>query len=202
VIIEAESNMYKNKLIEKESLASSIMFALEQALYEKSNETKEHTDRVRAFAIKLGKSVKLHDNQLDEISLLASLHDIGKVAISETILMKAGRLTEKEWETIKRHPEIGYNIAQSSPQIAHVAQYILACHENWNGSGYPNGLKEDSIPLTSRIIFIADSYDVMTSGRIYKKAMSKSEAINELEKCAGTQFDPVLINKFVKLLAD
>lgn len=202
VINDAESNMYKNKLIEKNSLASSIMFALEQTLYEKSNETKEHTDRVRELAVKLGKAARLQTNQLDEISLLASLHDIGKVAIPEETLMKVGKLTEKEWENIKRHPEIGYNIAQSSPQISHVAKYILACHENWDGSGYPQGLKEESIPLISRIIFIADSYDVMTTGRKYKKPMAKEEAIKELERCAGTQFDPVLVDKFIQIVSD
>nr|MBC8388933.1 diguanylate cyclase [Actinomycetota bacterium] len=201
IIIEAESNMYKNKLVEKESNASSIIFALEQALYEKSNETIEHTFRIKDFAIKLGESIKLPVNQLDELSLLASLHDIGKVAIPETILLKEGKLTEKEWAVIKRHPEIGFNIAQSSPQIIHIAKFILACHENWDGSGYPKGLTGESIPVVSRVISIADAYDVMTSERIYKKAMSKPEAIEELKRCAGTQFDPVLINKFIEIIS-
>ena len=101
--------------MKKKALTSSIIFALDQALYEKSNETKEHTDRIHDLAIKLGKSVKLPASQLDELSLLASLHDIGKVAIPETILLKKGKLTEKEWEVIKRHPEIGFNIAQCIP---------------------------------------------------------------------------------------
>jgi HD-GYP domain-containing protein (c-di-GMP phosphodiesterase class II) len=200
IIIEAESNMYKNKLDEKEINASSLIFALEQALYEKSNETMEHVFRIKDSAIKLGKSTKLHSNQLDELSLLASLHDIGKVAISETILLKEGKLTEKEWAVIKKHPEIGFNIAQSSPQIVHIAKFILACHENWDGSGYPQGLAGESIPIVSRIMSIADAYDVMTSERTYKKAMSKPEAIEELKRCAGTQFDPVLVNKFIGII--
>ncbi|MBE3101208.1 MAG: diguanylate cyclase [Firmicutes bacterium] len=128
IIIDAESNMYRNKLAQKESSTSSVIFALEQALYEKSNETKEHTERVRDLALKVGKSINLHSSQLDELSLLASLHDIGKVAISETILTKEGKLTKQEWEVIKRHPEIGFNIASSSPQIAHIAKAILSCH--------------------------------------------------------------------------
>jgi HD-GYP domain-containing protein (c-di-GMP phosphodiesterase class II) len=202
IIIEAESNMYKNKLDEKESTAGSIIFALLQALYEKSNETMEHAFRIKDSAIKLGKSIKLHSNQLGELSLLASLHDIGKVAISETILLKEGKLTEKEWAVIKRHPEIGFNIAQSSPQIIHIAKFILACHENWDGSGYPQGLAGESIPIVSRIIFIADAHDVMTSERIYKKAMSETEAIEELKRCAGTQFDPVLINNFIEIISN
>lgn len=202
IIIEAESNMYKNKLDEKESTAGSIIFALEQALYEKSNETMEHAFRIKDSAIKLGKSIKLHSNRLDELSLLASLHDIGEVAIPETILLKEGKLTEKEWAVIKRHPEIGFNIAQSSPQIIHIAKFILACHENWDGSGYPQRLVGQSIPIVSRIIFIADAYDVMTGERTYKKAMSKPRAIEELKRCAGTQFDPVLVNKFIEIISN
>jgi len=202
IIAEAESNMYKNKLAQKESNASSVISALEQALYEKSSETMEHAFRIKDNAIKLGKSIKLHPHQLDELSLLASLHDIGKVSIPETILLKEGKLTEKEWAVIKRHPEIGFNIAQSSPQIVHIAKFILACHENWDGSGYPKGLKREAIPIVSRIMFIVDAYDVMTNKRIYKKAMSKDDAIKELRRCAGTQFDPVLVEKFIEVISD
>jgi diguanylate cyclase (GGDEF)-like protein/PAS domain S-box-containing protein len=201
VIIEAENNMYKNKLAQKESNASSIISALEQALFEKSSETMEHAIRIKDNAIKLGRYIKLHPHQLDELSLLSSLHDIGKVAIPENILSKAGKPTEKEWAIIKRHPEIGFNIAQSSPQIVHVAKFILACHENWDGSGYPQGLKGETIPIVSRITFICDAYDVMTSKRIYKDAMDKEEAIKELKRCAGTQFDPVLIEKFIEIIS-
>ena len=201
IVADAESNMYKNKLVEKESLTSSIIFALEQALYEKSNETKEHTDRMHDFAIKLGKSIKLHSSELDELSLLVSLHDIGKVAIPENILLKKAMLTEKEWKVIKRHPEIGFNIAQSSSQIAHISKPILYCHENWDGSGYPLGIAGESIPVISRIILIVDAYDVMTRGRIYKLPISKDDALKELRRCAGSQFDPVLVDKFIKILA-
>ena len=202
IIAEVESNMYKNKLIEKKSNASSIIFALEQVLYEKSSETMEHALRIKDNAIKLGKSIKLHPSQLDELSLLASLHDIGKVAIPETILLKEGRLTEKEWTVIKRHPEIGFNIARSSPQIVHIAKFILACHENWDGFGYPQGLAGESIPLVSRIVSIADAYDVMISERAYKKTMSKDAAIEEFKRCAGTQFDPGLVEKFIEILSN
>jgi len=200
VILDAESNMYKSKLGGKESLASSIIFALMQALYEKSNETKEHTDRIHDLSLKLGKSIKLPSNQLDELSLLTSLHDIGKVAIPETILLKEGSLTEQEWESIKKHPEIGFNIAQVSPQIAHIAKPILSCHENWDGSGYPLKLKGESIPIISRIVLIADAYDVMTNKRPYNEPISKYDAIKELKRCAGSQFDPVLVDKFIEIL--
>ena len=142
-----------------------------------------------------------HSNQLDEISLLASLHDIGKVAMPDSILLKKGKLTEEEWAVIKRHPEIGFNIAQSSPQIVHIAKFIIACHENWDGSGYPLGLAGEVIPIASRIMFIADAYDVMTSERSYHLPISKEAAIKELKRCAGTQFDPVLVEKFVEIIS-
>jgi len=202
IILEAESNMYKNKLAGKQSSAGSVISALEQALYEKSNETMEHTQRLKELSLKLGKKLKLHPHQIDELSLLASLHDIGKVAVPETILLKEGALSENEWKIIKRHPEIGYNIAQSSPQIAHIARLILSCHENWDGSGYPAGLAKEKIPLLSRIVAIADSYDVMTSKRTYKDAMNSDDAVKELRRCAGTQFDPALIEKFIEVLAE
>jgi len=201
VVIDAESNMYKNKLDQKQSISSSIILALSQALYEKSTETKEHTDRIHELAIKLGKSVNLSFSQLDELGLLASLHDIGKVAIPETILAKAGKLTAKEWTVIKSHPEIGFNIASASPQIAHIAKAILSCHENFDGSGYPMGLAGGSIPVISRIIFIADAYDVMTRGRIYKESMSSDDAIAELKRCAGSQFDPELVDRFIETIS-
>ncbi len=202
VIVEAESNMYRNKLVEKDSNASSIIFALEQTLYEKSNETKEHTDRIYNLSMKLGKASGLLSSQLDELALLATLHDIGKVAIPEEILLKEGKLTEEEWEVIKRHPEIGFNIANASQQIAHISKAILACHENWDGSGYPLGMKGNAIPLISRIIFIVDAYDVMISGRIYKKPLSKEAVVDEFIRCSGTQFDPVLVEKFIEILGN
>jgi len=201
ILIDAESNMYKNKLVEKESFSSSIIYALEQTLYEKSNETKEHTDRMHDLALKLGKSISLPSSFLDELSLLVSLHDIGKIAIPEKILSKKSGLTEKEWKVIKTHPEIGFNIAQSSPQIAHIANSILACHEHWDGGGYPMGIRGELIPVTARIILIVDAYDVMISGRSYKKPMSSKDAIAELRRCSGTQFDPMLVEKFIEILS-
>ena len=154
------------------------------------------------LSIKLGKSINLPSSQLDELSLLASLHDIGKVGIPETILLKEGGLTEKEWEVIKKHPEIGFNIAHSSPQISHIANAVLSCHENWDGSGYPTRLSGDSIPIISSIILIVDAYDVMTNKRPYKEAISKQDAIKELKRCAGSQFDPVLVDKFISIITE
>ena len=202
IIVEAESNMYKNKLAGKQSSTGSVISALEQALYEKSNETMDHAQKLKELSLKLGKKLKLHPHQLDELSLLASLHDIGKVAVPETILLKEGALSKSECEVMRRHTKTGFNIAQSSPQIAHIAKFILSCHENWDGSGYPEGLAKEEIPLLSRIVAITDSYDVMTGNRSYKCAISKEAAVKELKKYAGIQFDPVLVKKFIEVLAE
>ena len=200
VIRDAEESMYKRKLIERKSISGSIILSLEATLSEKSFETKEHIERIKKLALKLGQKLNLPENRIEELSLLATLHDIGKVAIPESILAKEGNLNKKEWELIKRHPEIGSNIASSSPQISHIANAIFAAHEYWDGSGYPRGLKGKNIPLISRIVHIIDAFDVMRSGRPYKKPVKKSNAIKELKARAGTQFDPALVEEFISIL--
>ncbi|GAG54692.1 unnamed protein product, partial [marine sediment metagenome] len=200
IIKEAEDNMYRSKLLERKSISSSIISSLERTLWEKSHETEEHAKRLKRIAIKLGNTINLPESKLDELSLLSTLHDIGKIAIPEGILLKKDKLTKNEWKVIKRHPEIGYNIAASSFQIKHIAEAILTHHECWDGSGYPQGLKGEDIPITARIINIIDAYDVMTHDRHYRKAISEEEAIEEIKRCAGTQFEPKLVDKFIEII--
>jgi len=197
VIKEAEDNMYTNKLFERKSVYNSILASLERMLWEKSHETKEHAERLKGLIVRLGKSINLPQNKLDELVLLSTLHDIGKVAVPDSILLKKGRLNDEEWKIIRRHPEIGYNIAKSTPQIAIVADDILAHHEWWNGSGYPQGLKEEDIPINSCITSIVDAYDVMISGRPYKEPISAEAAREELKRCSGIQFNPLLVDRFI-----
>ena len=168
----------------------------------KSYETEEHSKRLEALSIKLGKSINLSESILNDLVVFAALHDIGKIAIPEAILLKKDKLTEKEWEIIKRHSEIGYNIARSSPQLLHIAEYILSHHEQWDGCGYPQGLKGERIPMLSRIVLIVDSYDVMTNGRPYESALSKSAAMKELINCAGTKYDPAFVKIFKKIIEE
>ncbi len=200
VIKEAEDSMYRRKLLERNSISSSIISSLERTLREKSYETEEHALRMKDLAIRLGRSINLKENKLTELSLLSTLHDIGKIAITDEILLKKGKLNDEEWKIIKKHPEIGYNICKSSPQLISVAEAVLCHHEWWNGTGYPKGLKEKEIPLNSRIISIVDAYDVMTHDRSYKKAISRDDAIAELKRCVGTQFDPELVEMFINVL--
>ena len=200
LLFEAEERMYQHKLTESKSFSHSIIASLTRILLEKSIETEEHTERVTSFALKMGKALKLDDNKLSELALLAKLHDIGKVAISEDILLKKGKLSKAEWKIIKNHPKIGYNIALSSPHLAHIAEHILSHHEWWDGSGYPQGLSGNSIPLVSRILAIADAYDAMESSRPYKSEMNRDEIIEEFKKCAGKQFDPRLVDIFLKII--
>jgi diguanylate cyclase (GGDEF)-like protein/PAS domain S-box-containing protein len=197
VIVKAENNMFKRKLIEKNSVSSSIIASLERTLFEKSHETEKHAKRMSEFAQKLGKKIGLNENVLNDLSLLSSLHDIGKIAITEEILLKKTKLTEAEWESIKKHPTVGSNIAKATTQIAHISEGILYHHEWWDGSGYPKGLKGENIPIEARIISIVDAYDVMRNGRPYKKKMSEIEAVMELKRCSGTQFDPDLVEIFI-----
>lgn len=197
IIKKAEDMMYRNKLIERQSARSSIISSLEKTLEEKGYETKEHIKRMKFYAKQMGKKLRLSAGQLDELDLLAALHDIGKIATADSIIMKPGKLNDEEWKLIKKHPEIGYRIAQSSLQLAPISKAILSHHENWDGSGYPNGLSKNEIPFISRIISIIDAYDAMTSDRPYRKAMSEADAINELKRSSGTQFDPDLVKFFI-----
>jgi diguanylate cyclase (GGDEF)-like protein/PAS domain S-box-containing protein len=194
---EAEDRMYRNKLIESRSGRNAIIASLIKTLRARSHETLQHTQRVRQIGIELGRATGLSDSQMDELALLAVLHDIGKISVPDDILMKAGMLTPKEWKAILKHPEVGYRIVKSFNALAHIADAVLAHHERWDGTGYPQGLKGNDIPLIARIFAIADSYEVMTRGRCYEKAISPEQAVQELKKYAGRQFDPGLVSLFV-----
>jgi diguanylate cyclase (GGDEF)-like protein len=198
VLKEAEEWMYRHKLLQSKSYRYAVISSLKATLFEKSMETEEHAERLKEINLKTAKGLGLSAKQMDELELLAVLHDIGKVAIKESILLKPGPLTEKEWAEMKKHPEIGYRIAQSTPELASIAEYILCHHERWDGKGYPRGIKGEEIPLLSRILAVADAYDAMTSDRPYRKAMGREEALAELERNAGTQFDPEVVSAFIE----
>lgn len=202
ILKKADNAMYKNKLSNSKSTKNKIIQNLLNTLETKSSETKDHALRMQKLAHELGKEIDLSNSELNRLSLLATLHDIGKTTISKNILNKAGDLTEVEWEIIKEHPETGYKIAAASDDFALVAEEILAHHEHWNGSGYPRGLAAEDIPFLARIISIVDAYDVMTNDRSYSKAIAKEKALAEIKKCAGSQFDPELAKVFIELMQE
>jgi len=197
---EAEDRMYRAKLLDGKSNRSNFMKSLENTLAVTSHETQVHTERLSGFMVSMGQALGLSPNEIDNLILLAKLHDIGKIAIPSSILEKPGKLTAEEWGLIKKHPEIGYRIALSSPELASIAEAILAHHERWDGRGYPLKLKGEEIPLHARILSIADAYDVMISGRRYQKPISCTEALQEIRRCAGSQFDPELVRHFADVL--
>jgi diguanylate cyclase (GGDEF)-like protein/PAS domain S-box-containing protein len=197
VFKRAEDDMYHNKMNQSEKSSVRILESLEELLRETTNETYEHSDHLRELSLAIGKKLKLSTQKLNILSSLADLHDIGKVAISQDILQKKEALTLEEWERVKRHPELGFKIANSTPKLSQISEGILSHHERWDGTGYPQGLEKEEIPLLARIISIVDAYDVMISGRPYKKAVTKDQAIKELKKSSGSQFDPKLVNLFI-----
>lgn len=199
VLREAEERMYHQKLLESPSYRSSIVSTLLETLYEKSMETEEHGRRLKVYCIAIGESLKLTSEELKDLGLLAILHDIGKVGIHQSILSKPGPLTPEETEEMRRHAEIGYRIAQSSPELSGVAEYILSHHERWDGQGYPRKLKGEEIPVYSRILAVADAFDAMVSDRPYRGALPRKEAVRELEHNAGRQFDPRMVAIFLNL---
>ncbi len=196
----AEDNMYKSKLLDRNSSHSGLVSSIRSTLFEKSQETEEHAQRLQQYTQRLGIRLKVPHIQLDELSLLSMLHDIGKVGIDDEILRKPGPLSAEEWHHIKRHPEIGYRICMASPELVSIASYILSHHERWDGTGYPQGLKGEEIPLLARILAVVDAFDAMIEGRVYRLSMSITEALEEIKRCAGTQFDPFIANTFIDMI--
>ncbi len=199
ILQAAEDDMYKNKLAESRSARSAVLNALLRALAEKSHETELHTRRMQGIAQSIGEKIGLPAPELGRLKLLITLHDIGKINIPEEILKKSGPLNDAEWALMKGHPEMGYRIARSTDEFAHIANDVAAHHERWDGQGYPRGLAGEEIPLLARITAIADAYEVMTNGRPYRSPRTNEEARQELRRCSGTQFDPRLVDAFLSL---
>lgn len=196
----ARASMQKKKMLKEKSASSSLVDSLKQTLCESDFQTEAHVERTRLMAARLGHEMGISDSDIGKLELLAVLHDIGKVAIPQDIIKKKGKLTPEERVIIEQHTVKGYRIAKSSAELEDIAEGILSHHEKWDGTGYPNGLKGEEIPLIARIISAVDSHDVMVNDRPYHKAMPEEDAIAELKRCSGTQFDPDVVEAFVRLL--
>jgi HD-GYP domain-containing protein (c-di-GMP phosphodiesterase class II) len=198
VLKSAEDYMYRHKVIESNSMRGNIINVILNTLYEKNPREERHSKRVSELCQRIGVAMGLSETEINKLKVSGLLHDIGKIAIEEQVLNKPGRLTDQEWNEIKRHPDIGYRILSSSLEMMEIVQYILFHHERFDGTGYPRGLKREEIPLLSRIIAVADAYDAMTNARTYKKALDKDAAIKELIQNKGTQFDPHIVDVFIE----
>ncbi len=200
IIKKAENLMKKNKLMQSKKVSDEIISYLKKRLNEKVGNSEIISQRIKEIAIEFGKFLRLPKDQLEKLGLLAEFYDVGKVVIKRNILKKRTKLEEAEWQIMKMHPEVGYKITKSSTNLAQIADDILAHHENWDGSGYPYGLKGNSIPLNARIISIVEAYDAMVNGRNYKDAIGKDKALAELRKKQKIQYDPKLVNKFIEMI--
>ena len=197
IIKTAEESMYKRKVLEGRSMRSSAIHAILATLTEKFNVEKIHSEKVSEYCYLIGKSMKLSKEFNEELKMAGLLHDIGKISIPDNILSKPGKLDPSEWEIMKDHTVYGFNILKAADEYSNLALYALSHHENYDGSGYPNGLSKDEIPLFARIITVVDAYEAMTSNRPYRNALSQEYAVSELIKFKNIQFDPNIVDIFI-----
>ena len=177
--------------------SSRSLEQLFQKLGFKRYETFQHSARVAAVSRLIGEHCGLPVDELRRLELGALLHDIGKIAIPRNVLMKPGKLTDEEWRVMKEHPAIGYRVLMEFPELAQEAKVVYSHHESYDGSGYPQGLSGEQIPLGARIFSIVDTFDAITSDRPYRAAQSVDAARTEIERVSGTQFDPALVKIFL-----
>lgn len=198
----AEDYMYRHKLYESSSIRNKTIDLIMNTLYEKSNREMLHSKRVSEICEALATKMNFDKHKVNQIKIAGLMHDIGKMGIDENILNKPEKLNDDEKKEIKRHPEIGYRILSSSNEFSEIADYVLKHHERWDGKGYPGGFKGEEISMQSRIIAIADAYDAMTSDRPYRRGMGAKEALAELKKYAGAQFDPHITELFINMIME
>jgi len=199
---EADHQMYRNKLRRTKKIKMNMIESLKAQLEEKSIETAMHSERMTELAEKMGKFLNLNVSVIEELILATSMHDIGMVSVDKRIVTKTGKLTQEEFKEIMKHSEIGYHLLVATPSLAGIGEYVLSHHENYDGSGYPQGLMGLEIPLFSRIIAIIDSYEAMTHDRSYRKAISHEAAVHDLMALSGKKYDPNLVLAFINCLKE
>jgi len=185
---------------ETDDMLLSAVFSLAKAVDARDRYTRRHSEFVARYSAALGKSIGLGERDVTNISIAGLLHDVGKIGVPDSVLNKRGTLTDAEWTYIDRHPVLGADIVRHLKGLSNIVKIILHHHERFDGTGYPDRMKGEEIPLMARILAVVDSYHAMISSRPYRKGLSHDEAISELMRCRGTQFDPNLVDKFVELL--
>jgi diguanylate cyclase (GGDEF)-like protein len=194
----ADERLYVRKANGRASAGRQLTDVLLRIQDERDPATGRHVEDVASLAERVGAALGMSDAELRTLARGAALHDIGKVAIPDSIMVKAGPLDEAEWTFMRRHTIIGERMLAEAPALAHVAPLVRSSHEAWDGSGYPDGLAGDDIPLGARIIAVCDAYEAMISDRPYRRGVSPMQAIAELRRCAGRQFDPRVVTAFAR----
>lgn len=189
----------KEALYEIEVTYDATLLALANALDAREKETHAHAKRVMEYTLELAAVAGIEGKELIDIGRGSLLHDIGKIGITDNILLKPGKLTDEEWELMRTHPTTGYNILKSIRFLKESTGIVYTHQEKFDGTGYPQGLKGDAIPRGSRLFAIADTLDAMTTDRPYRKALTYNDAKEEIEKHSGTQFDPWAVEIFLKI---
>jgi HD-GYP domain-containing protein (c-di-GMP phosphodiesterase class II) len=194
--------MYDHKNGGRRSAGDQSKTVLVRALSERHPELTAHSADVSRLAELVARQLGLAEDQLESIRHAAELHDVGKVGIPDAILSKPGPLDADEWTFMRSHTIIGERIVAGAPALAHAARLVRSSHERWDGGGYPDGLQGDAIPIGARVIAVCDAFDAMRSERSYKPARSAEEALAELRRCAGAQFDPAVVEAYCQVSAD
>jgi two-component system, cell cycle response regulator len=197
----ADQRMYAHKEDRRSSATRQTRDILLQVLQEREPDLGDHLKGVAQLAMGVGTRLELLSEEIDELVRAAELHDVGKMAIPDEILHKPGPLTDDEWSFVRQHTIIGERILSAAPALLPVAKLVRASHEHWDGSGYPDGLAGDAIPLGARVVAVCDAFDAMTTSRPYRDAMSVEDALAEIRACAGTQFDPTVVEAFCEEIA-
>jgi two-component system, cell cycle response regulator len=197
----ADRRMYARKGGRRISAGRQSRDVLLRTLSERRPDLQVRLRDIGELALAVGRELHLGPEALDEVARAAELHDVGKIAVPDAILDKPGPLDPVEWSFMRRHPLIGERILLAAPALRPVARLVRSSHERWDGGGYPDGLRGDEIPLGARVVAVCDAFDAMTTDRPYREPIPESQAIAELRRCAGTQFDPMVVDAFCRVLA-
>jgi two-component system cell cycle response regulator len=198
----ADQRMYARKGGRRSSAKQQSIDVLISVLHERQVELHQHSTGVAELAVRAGERLSMNLEDLEEMAFAAELHDIGKLAVSEQLLNKPAALTEAEWAEMHKHTVIGERILRAAPALQPVARIVRASHERWDGAGYPDRVAGQQIPLGARVVAVCDAYDAMTSDRPYRLSIGQEQAMEELQRCAGTQFDPQVVDAVCAVLAD
>jgi two-component system, cell cycle response regulator len=196
----ADRRMYARKGDRRMSAGRQSRDVLLRSLSERQPDLHVHLRGTAELALAVGRELGMRAEELDDVAQAAELHDVGKIAVPDAILEKSGPLSDTEWGFMRRHTIIGERILMAAPALRRVARLVRSSHERWDGTGYPDGLRGDEIPLGARVVAVCDAFDAMTTNRPYRLSIDEPEALTELRRCAGSQFDPAVVEAFVSVL--